>query len=140
MKASTESRVRVEVSVPLALVLCHPADPDTAALQVVDRPHGIEISAADAVDGREDKDIAVAQLLVQRVALIRGTDAICTADSDVGEDVPGIDAGVEGLLGLGFQVAADVSGFLGLAGPDVSVDSQAVAILCPCPACAEATN
>ena len=60
----------VQVLRPLNFVAGERAQPDAAALQVVDRKHGLEVAPPQAVDGGHHQDVALGKQLVQDVLLV----------------------------------------------------------------------
>ena len=60
----------VQILRPLDLVVGQGAEADAAALQVVDRPHGLEVAPSQAVDGGNHQHVALVEPLVQDVPLV----------------------------------------------------------------------
>ena len=86
MKASGESGSASRYFSPLDLVVGQGPQPDAAALQVVDRPHRLEVAPAQAVDGGQHQDVALSELLVQDVPLVAAVVVLGPRRRDVGVD------------------------------------------------------
>ena len=65
MEASGGSGSAFQELGPLAVLAEQRPEPDTAALQIVDRPHGLEVAPAEEFDSGDHQDVALGELLVQ---------------------------------------------------------------------------
>lgn len=96
-------------------------DPSVGQDSVVDRPHRLEVTTAEPVDGGHHQDVSSGEPLVQQVPLGTGTFRSGASDRDIGIGPPGLNAGVGELAALHPRVTAGVPGLLVPPGADVAV-------------------
>ena len=121
IKASGESGSASRYLGPLDLAVGQGPQPDAAALQVVDRPHGLEVAPPQSVDGGHHQHVAQGELLVQDVPLVAAVVVLGPRHCDVGVDLRVFHAGLNELPALDVGVAAGMAGLLVPAGADVAV-------------------
>ena len=113
--------IGVQVLRPLDLAVGQGPQPDIAALQVVDRPHRLEVAPSQSVDGGNHQHVALGELLVQDVPLVPAVVVPRPRCRDVGLDHRVVHAGLDELAALDMGVAAGVARLLVPAGADVAV-------------------
>ena len=114
-------RIGVKKLDPLTSVVGQGPEPDAAALQVVDRPHRLEVAPPQAVDSGNHQHISQGELLVQDVPLVAAVLVLGAQCRDVGVDVGGVHVGLDELTALYLGGAAREARFLIPAGADVAV-------------------